>query len=220
MPHSVRKERCTEKNKKEKRTFLFACWESEVKLRILWRGITALWTEKGCVRAQNCIFTGETVPLWDCCILFHCVVCTMIDASWIDFSSSNSLLFVTGMGPQYLTFSRIYVPSRQLCSLSDTCLFQIPSVKVNWPMYFCIPRSCSLEQPSRNVRHASSIKSFKTAIKTELFQQWDIYVIFYSRDLGWEAESINSTMCVCLYRCKCWCCVFMCMCAQAQVVFF
>ena len=68
--------------------------------------------------------------------------------------------FVTGTGPQYLAdIFKIYAPSRQFCSSSDTCLFQIPSVntKSNGQRTFAYQGPTVWNKLSRNIRHAPSL---------------------------------------------------------------
>ena len=91
--------------------------------------------------------------------------------------SSICSSFVTDTGPQYLAdILKIYVPSWQLRSSSDYCLFQIPSVhtKSTGQHTFAYQGPTVRNKLLHNVRHTPFLDVFKTALKSELFHQKDL----------------------------------------------
>ena len=86
----------------------------------------------------------------------------------------NCLCFkiISHQGPIYLSeLLRLYTPSRQLRSSTDTRVFRIPSFRTK----SCGQHSFSYRAPviwnqlSVSARHSTSVSSFKSSLKTFLF---------------------------------------------------
>ena len=90
--------------------------------------------------------------------------------------SSICFSSATGIGLQYLAdILKIYVPSRQLRSSSDSRLFEIPSVNTKSTGQ-CISEyqgPTVWNELPHNIRHVP-LDSFTIAIKNELFRQQDL----------------------------------------------
>ena len=89
--------------------------------------------------------------------------------------STLSHSFFSDTAPVYLSdFLRVYSPSRQLCSLSDSRTLRIPHIKTKTFGH----RSFSHAAPSvwnslpHDIRHNQSATAFKTALKTHLFKSY------------------------------------------------
>ena len=87
--------------------------------------------------------------------------------------SSLTYSAVCGTGPAYLSeLVQLYTPSRSLRSSSDTKLLHIPSVRTK----SCGQRSFTYLAPTTwnnlpaSLRHAESVTSFKSSLKTHLFK--------------------------------------------------
>ena len=83
--------------------------------------------------------------------------------------------FFSDTAPVYLSdLLRVYFPSRQLRSLSDSRTLRIPHIKTKTFGH----RSFSHTAPSvwnslpHDIRHIQSVTAFKTALKTHLFKSY------------------------------------------------
>ena len=83
--------------------------------------------------------------------------------------------FFSDTAPAYLSdFPRVYSPSRQLCSSSDSRTLRIPYIKTKTFGH------CSFSHAAHSVwnslpheiRHIQSATAFKTALKTHLFKSY------------------------------------------------
>ncbi|KAK7108062.1 hypothetical protein V1264_015864 [Littorina saxatilis] len=88
--------------------------------------------------------------------------------------SSLSFAVVSGSAPEYLSeLLNLYTPSRQLRSAADTRLFRLPTVQTKT----CGERSFAYQAPVTwnrlplPLRHTDSLTTFKTNLKTHLFQR-------------------------------------------------
>ena len=82
---------------------------------------------------------------------------------------------VNGFAPKYLSeLFHIYVPSRSLRSSSDTKTFRIPHYKrkQHGGRAFATVASQTWNNLPFSVRHSQCLESFKTSLKTFLFQQY------------------------------------------------
>ena len=79
---------------------------------------------------------------------------------------------VNNDGQPYLSdLLKVYIPSRQLCSSSDTCLFRIPSfcLKSSGQHKFLYQAFVLWNSLPISLRHSNSTLAFKSALKTHLF---------------------------------------------------
>ena len=79
---------------------------------------------------------------------------------------------IEGTGPQYLSdLINLYIPSRELRSSSDTRMLRIPTFRMtsNGQRSFTYQGPHTWNQLPQNIRHASSLQSFKSSLKTHLF---------------------------------------------------
>ncbi|KAK7098126.1 hypothetical protein V1264_002486 [Littorina saxatilis] len=88
--------------------------------------------------------------------------------------SSLSFAVVSGSAPEYFSeLLNLYTPSRQLRSAADTRLFRLPTVQTKT----CGERSFAYQAPVTwnrlplPLRHTDSLTTFKTNLKTHLFQR-------------------------------------------------
>ena len=79
---------------------------------------------------------------------------------------------LTGTSPKYMSeLVNVYIPSRCLCSLSDSCTLTIPYVKTK----ICGQHSFAYQGPatwndlSFDIRHKDSLSTFKSALKPQFF---------------------------------------------------
>ena len=82
---------------------------------------------------------------------------------------------ISGTAPKYLSeLFHLYVPSRSLRSSSDTRIFRIPHYKrkQHGGRAFATVAAQTWNSLPFSVRHSPSLSSFKTNLKTFLFQQY------------------------------------------------
>ena len=112
---------------------------------------------------------------------------------------------INSSGPQYLAdLLKIYASSHQLCSSADTCTLCIPSVhthkKKKWPTFLFTLWHALWNNLSKAIQNSESALSFKSALKTYLFQLYK-----------WQLVCV--CVCVCVVVCVCVCvCVYVCVC--------
>ncbi len=93
----------------------------------------------------------------------------------IDFKFA-SLCFksLNGSAPTYLSdLLHLYTPSRQLRSSADTRVFRIPSfrTKSSGQRSFSYQAPTTWNKLPASIRHASSVSSFRSSLKTFLFSK-------------------------------------------------
>ena len=78
---------------------------------------------------------------------------------------------VNNIGPSYLPDLKLYIPSQQLCSSSDSCLLLIPSfhLKSFKQCKFSYQASVLWNCLPISRRHPNSTSAFKSALRTHLF---------------------------------------------------
>merc|ERR1711917_64206 len=89
---------------------------------------------------------------------------------------------IDGTGPQYLSnLINLYIPSRELRSSSDTRMLRIPTsrMKSNGLRSFTYKGPHTWNQLPENIRHASSLQSFKSSLKTHLFSPCSKLIVCY-----------------------------------------
>ena len=111
-------------------------------------------------------FNNVTPPL-------HTAHWLPIEKKRIDFKLT-SLCFksLNGSAPTYLSdLLHLYTPSRQLRSSADTRVFRVPSfrTKSRGQCSFSYQAPTTWNQLPASIRHASSVSSFKSSLKTLLF---------------------------------------------------
>ena len=82
---------------------------------------------------------------------------------------------INGSGPAYLSeLLHVYTPSRTLCSSSDTCMLEIQQYKRKthgFCTFSCFGPHIWNSLP-QDLRHCSTLSSFKAKLKTFLFSQY------------------------------------------------
>ena len=111
-------------------------------------------------------------------------------------SSSLHLALNLWMFCPYLPL-RSSSPSRQLCSFADTWVFRISSfrTKSSGQRFFSYQAPTTWNKLPASIRHASSVSSFKSSLKTFLFSK-----TFSSVPLPWGA-CVCQGMCLCVRVC-------------------
>ena len=99
--------------------------------------------------------------------------------------------------------------------------------KVNWPMYFCVPRPYSLEQTRAQQQAFVFSELFQNRLKNSSVSKICILSLFFPMVWGggrWRGGALTQLLCVCvcvcLRVCVCVCvrvCACVCVCARAHV---
>ena len=109
------------------------------------------------------------------------------------------------------TLKYLIITAAILIHAKECCSHKI---NVNWPTYFCIPRRVWNKLP-HNIRHAPSLESFKTALKTTFPSAKSVFFSLHSIDLK-EGDDTSAVVCVCVCaRAR----ALECVCAHVQAIF-
>ena len=143
----------------------------------------------------------------------------LFDLHWLPISSRiqykialTCFHIISGTAPPYLSeLLHLYSPSRSLRSASDTRIFRVPRVwsgTVGERSFQCIGPVIWNSLPF-SVRHATSLSSFKSKLKTHLFFFFCLLIYHFLSSVSIKP---TTTMLVFL-RCVCVCVVFVGVCA-------
>ena len=124
---------------------------------------------------------------------------------------------LNGSAPTYLSdLLHLYTPSRQLRSSADTRVFRIPSfrTKSSDQRCFSYQAPATWNKLPASIRHASSVSSFKSSLKTFLFLNF-----FFQSPCPEMLVYVKVCLCVCVpARTRARVCV--CVCVRARVHVF
>ena len=103
--------------------------------------------------------------------------------SWIQYKTALTCShIVSGTAPLYLSeLLHLYSPSRSLRSAADTRIFRVPRVcrRTLWERSFQYIGPVIWNSLPFSVRHARSLSSFKSKLKTHLFSSAYGFIIFF-----------------------------------------
>ena len=150
---------------------------------------------------------ADTMTLTEYCVLY------LLKLHWLPISerikykvACMCFSAINGSGPAYLSeLLHVYTPSRTLCSSSDTRMLEIQQYKCKihgFRTFSCFGPHIWNSLP-QDLRHCSTLSSFKAKLKTFLFSQY-FHPNYYQYPVS-ATVSVCVCVCVCARALACVC---------------